>query len=144
MGEESGEGVESAGDGAAFGGRRLLEGFEERVQGELRHAGGEKLADWTGGDEEGDAAIGGVFFAVDEALFDQAIGDSGDGAVGKADCVTELFETEALGADNFGHDEALRAGEVAAGELGLKTLTHAALNDVELALGVLREGAEFG
>ncbi len=86
----------------------------------------------------------GMFFAVDQALFDEAVDDAGDGAVGEADGVAELLEAETLGANEFGHDEALWPGEVSAGELGLKALTHAALNDVELSLGVLREGAKFG
>ena len=54
-----------------------------------------------------------------------------------------FLEAEALGADENGHDQPLRAGEVAAGELGLEALTHAALDDVELAFGLLRELAKF-
>jgi hypothetical protein len=38
----------------------------------------------------------------------------------------------------------LGAGEVASGELGLKALAHASLDDVELLLGLLGQGAEVG
>jgi hypothetical protein len=63
--------------------------------------------------------------------------------VGEADCVAELLEAEALGADEDGHDQALGAGEVAAGELGLEALTHGPLDEVELAFGLLRELVKF-
>ena len=63
--------------------------------------------------------------------------------MGEADGIAELLEAEALGADEDGHDQSLWAGEVAAGELGLEALTHAALDDVELAFGLLRELTKF-
>jgi hypothetical protein len=135
--EEAGEGVEGFCDGLAFGGCGLFEGFEEWVEGELGHAGGEEFADRVGGDQESDPPVGGVLFALDEALFDEAIDDSGDGAVGEADGVTELFEAETLAANELRHDETLRAGEVAASEFGLEALAHHSLNGVELEFGLL-------
>ena len=145
MREQMGQGVEGFFDGLPLNRCGAFQGFDKRVEGELGHARGEELADGTGGDEEGDATVGGVSFALEKTLFDEAVDDAGDGAVGEADGVAEVFEAEAvLGADEGGHDETLRAGEIAAGELGLEALAHASLDGVELALGVLGEGAEFG
>ena len=111
---------------------------------ELRHAGVEELANRMGSDEKGDAAVGGMFLTLNQALFDEPVNDAGDGAVRKADGFAELFEAQAAGSHERGHDEPLRAGEIAAGKLCLQSLAHVALDDIELTLGVLSEGTEFG
>ena len=86
-----GQGVEGFLYGLPLNGCGVFEGFDERVEGELGHAGGEKVADRAGGDEEGDAAVGGVGLALEKTLFDEAVDDTGDGAVGETDGVAELF-----------------------------------------------------
>ena len=113
------------------------------MQREFGHAGGEEVAYGWRCRKKSDAAIGWMGFALDEALFYEPVDDAGDGAVSQADGFAELLEAETVGADESGHDQALRTGEMATGEFGLEALAHATLDDVELALGLLGERAQF-
>ena len=53
-----------------------MQRFQQRVKRKFGHARLQEGADGVGGDEHGDATIGGMCAALDEALFDEPVDDA--------------------------------------------------------------------